>query len=124
MNELYWITVLGKISFVSVSIMIVLAIVWTVIIIGFIVTSNDSEYDYTETRGKLKSISKKLVLPTIIFLLLSIFIPSSRDLMAIYGVGGVIDYVQKNPDAKQLPDKYIKVLNKWADNELKNDSIK
>lgn len=124
MNELYWITVLGKISFVSVSIMIVLAIVWTVIIIGFIVTSNDSEYDYTEARGKLKSISKKLVLPTIIFLLLSIFIPSSRDLMAIYGVGGVIDYVQKNPDAKQLPDKYIKVLNKWADNELKNDSIK
>ena len=103
--------------------MIVLAIVWTAIIIGFIVASNDDEFD-TEIRGKLKSVSKKLVLPTIIFLLLSIFIPSSRDLMAIYGVGGVIDYVQENPDAKQLPDKYIKVLNKWVDNELKSDSIK
>ena len=44
--------------------------------------------------------------------------------MSIYGIGGVIDYVQENPDAKQLPDKYIKVLNKWADDKLKNDSIK
>lgn len=123
MSILYWITVLGNISVVSVSVMIVLAIVWTAIIIGFIVASNDDEFD-TEIRGKLKSVSKKLVLPTIIFLLLSIFIPSSRDLMAIYGVGGVIDYVQENPDAKQLPDKYIKVLNKWVDNELKSDSIK
>ena len=124
MSILYWITVLGNISFVSVGVMIVLAIAWTAIIIGFIVASDDDQFDYTETRGKLKSISKKLVLPTIIFLLLSIFIPSSRNLMAIYGIGGVIDYVQKNPDAKQLPDKYIKVLNKWADDELKNDSIK
>ena len=123
MSILYWITVLGNISVVSVSFMIVLAIVWTAIIIGFIVASNDDEFD-TEIRGKLKSVSKKLVLPTIIFLLLSIFIPSSRDLMAIYGIGGVIDYVQENPDAKQLPDKYIKVLNKWVDNELKSDSIK
>ena len=120
MSELYWITVLGNISVVSVCVMIVLAIVWTAIIIGFIVASGDDEFD-TEI---IKSVSKKLVLPTIIFLPLSIFIPSSRDLMAIYGVGGVIDYVQENPDAKQLPDKYIKVLNKWADDELKNDSIK
>lgn len=124
MSELYWITVLGNISFVSVGVMIVLAIVWTAIIIGFIVTSNDDQFDYTEAVGKLKSMSKKLILPTIIFLPLSIFIPTSRELIAIYGIGGVIDYVQENPDAKQLPDKYIKILNKWADDELKNDSIK
>ena len=123
MSILYWITVLGNISVVSVSVIVMLAIVWTAIIIGFIVASSDDQF-YTEIRGKLKSISKKLVLPTIIFLLSSIFIPTSRELMAIYGVGGVIDYIQENPDAKQLPDKYIKVLNKWADDELKNDSIK
>ena len=119
MSILYWITVLGNISVVSVSVIIVLAIVWTAIIIGFIVASNDDEFN-TEIRGKLKSVSKKLVLPTIIFLLLSIFIPSSRDLMAIYGVGGVIDYVQENPDAKQLPDKYIKVLNKHLIEGIEN----
>lgn len=123
MSELYWITVLGNISTVSISILIGLAFLWAGIVIGFAVSSSSDPFD-TEMRDKLKSVSKKLVLPTIIFLLLSIFIPSSRELMAIYGIGGVIDYVQENPDAKQLPDKYIKVLNKWADDELKNDSIK
>ena len=123
MSELYWITVLGNISAVSISILIGLAFLWAGIVIGFAVSSSSDPFD-TEMRDKLKSVSKKLVLPTIIFLLLSIFIPSSRELMAIYGIGGVIDYVQENPDAKQLPDKYIKVLNKWADDKLKNDSIK
>ena len=123
MSELYWITVFGNISAVSISILIGLAFLWAGIVIGFAVSSSSDPFD-TEMRDKLKSVSKKLVLPTIIFLLLSIFIPSSRELMSIYGIGGVIDYVQENPDAKQLPDKYIKVLNKWADDKLKNDSIK
>ena len=122
MSILYWITVLGNISVVSVSVMVVLIIVWTVIAIGFIITSNCDSEDM-KVRGHLKSVAKKALIPTIIFSLLSIFIPTSRELMMIYGIGGAIDYVQENPDAKQLPDKYIKVLNKWADDELKNDSI-
>lgn len=123
MSILYWITVLGNISVVSVSVMVVLIVVWTVIAIGFIITSNCDSEDM-KVRGHLKSTAKKVLIPTIIFSLLTIFIPSSRELMAIYGIGGVIDYVKENPDAKQLPDKYIKVLNKWADDELKSDSIK
>ena len=123
MNELYWITVLGNISVVSVSVMVVLIIVWTVIAIGFIITSNCDSVDM-EIRGHLKSVAKKALIPTIIFSLLSIFIPTSRELMMIYGIGGAIDYIQENPDVKKLPDTYIKILNKWADDKLKNDSIK
>lgn len=123
MSELYWITVLGNISVVSVSVMGGLIFAWAVIAIGFIITSHCDSEDM-KVRGHLKSVAKKALIPTIIFSLLSIFIPTSSELMAIYGVGGVIDYVQENPDAKQLPDKYIKVLNKWADDELKSDSIK
>ena len=122
MSELYWITVLGNISVVSVNVMVVLIILWTAIAIGFIITSNCDSEDL-KVRGHLKSVAKKILIPTIIFSLLSIFIPTSRELMMIYGVGGVIDYIQENPDTKQLPDKYIKVLNKWADDALKNDSI-
>lgn len=123
MSELYWITVLGNISVVSVNVMAVLIILWAAIAIGFIITSNCDSVDL-KVRGRLKSIAKKILIPTIIFSLLSIFIPTSRELMMIYGIGGAIDYIQENPDAKQLPDKYIKVLNKWADDALKNDSIK
>lgn len=123
MSELYWITVLGNISVVSVNVMVVLIILWAAIAIGFIITSNCDSVDL-KVRGHLKSIAKKILIPTIIFSLLSIFIPTSRELMMIYGIGGAIDYIQENPDVKQLPDKYIKVLNKWADDALKNDSIK
>lgn len=33
----------------------------------------------------------------------------------IYGVGSVVDYLQENEEAKQLPDKTIKALNTFAD---------
>ena len=36
--------------------------------------------------------------------------------MAIEWIGGTIDYIKSNDTAKQLPDKYIKVLDKWVDN--------
>ena len=39
-----------------------------------------------------------------------------NDALLIYGVGGTIDYVKSNETAKQLPDKYIKALDKWVDN--------
>ena len=36
--------------------------------------------------------------------------------MAIEWIGGTIDYIKSNDTAKQLPDKCIKALDKWADN--------
>lgn len=45
----------------------------------------------------------------------SIFIPSTKEMLLIYGVGGTIDYIRKNDTAKQLPDKCIKVLDCFAD---------
>lgn len=37
------------------------------------------------------------------------------------GIGSTIDYIKENPIAKQLPDKCIKILNKWADKQLKEN---
>lgn len=39
----------------------------------------------------------------------------------IYGVGSTIDYIKENPIAKQLPDKCFKIINKWADKQLKEN---
>jgi len=52
-----------------------------------------------------------------------VFIPTKKDALLIYGVGGTIDYIKQNPTAKQLPDKCVKVLDKWVDN-WSTDSIK
>ena len=57
-------------------------------------------------------------------LLLSVFIPSKGELYMIYGLGNTIDYLKENPTAKQLPDKCIKAIDKWADNLKEKESEK
>lgn len=44
-----------------------------------------------------------------------VFIPSTKEMYAIYGLGGTIDYLKENKTAKQLPDKVINALDKWID---------
>ena len=39
----------------------------------------------------------------------------------IYGVGSTIDYIKENPTAKQLPDKWVKILDKWVDEQLQKE---
>ena len=45
----------------------------------------------------------------------NIFNPTTKVLLYIYGVGGTIDYIKTNDTAKQLPDKCIKALDRFAD---------
>ena len=56
-------------------------------------------------------------------LVLFALVPSTKQAYIIWGVGGTIEYLRNNKDAEQLPDKTLKILNKWADNYLENDSI-
>ena len=57
---------------------------------------------------------------SLILLLGAIFIPSKQDLYVIYGIGSTIDYLKENPTAQGLPEKYIKVLDKIADEKLED----
>jgi tetrahydromethanopterin S-methyltransferase subunit D len=52
-----------------------------------------------------------------------VFIPSDKELMAIYGIGGTIDYIKSNDKAKQLPDKVVDALTKYLEtlNEEKKE---
>lgn len=79
-----------------------------------------SEYDTQEEkeaqrRGKV--IVKKLLITGFISLLLCCFIPSAKEMYAIYGIGGVIDYVKGNEKAKELPDKVIDTLDKYLNEQ-------
>jgi hypothetical protein len=42
-------------------------------------------------------------------------LPSKKDMLLIYGVGGTIDYIKNNDTAKQLPDKVVIALDKYFD---------
>lgn len=58
---------------------------------------------------------KWLLIVTFASGIFAVLIPSRKDLMAIYGVGGVIDYVESNEKAKELPDKVVEVLYDYLD---------
>jgi hypothetical protein len=66
---------------------------------------------------------KRSSITLIISSVISIFIPSTKEALLIWGVGSTIDYIQENETAKQLPDKCINALNDWVESlsDPKND---
>lgn len=71
----------------------------------------------------LKKLAKTSCIVFAICLLGVIVTPSTKEAYIIWGVGGTIDYLKQNKDAKQIPDKCVKALNCFLDREI-NDSTK
>ena len=125
MNEIYWITRLDTICKFLSAVAVVCFIISTVT--GIFAMFNRFEADDYEEGGKyynchmqkfkmFLSYFKRFIFVTIIACLIKFFIPTTNEALMIYGVGGTIDYIKSNETAKQLPDKCIKALDKWADN--------
>lgn len=126
MNELYWITRFSYFHTLSIIFMVVGFAVTFILLLTYYV--NNGQAIYEESRGYeqsakehreykntcLKSLKYSVPL-TILFVLLFLFIPTTKEALIIYGVGGTIDYVKQNPVAKRLPDKCVNALDKWVD---------
>lgn len=109
MNELYWITTLGKINTVC---WIFFAL--SILILLIAISSYFTFYDEDDIK-----ISIKLIKVGMITMLISIlgctFIPSKEDLYLIYGAGTIVDYCKDNSNVKEIPDKAIDALNRYLD---------
>ena len=107
--SLYWMSVLGNISFVCG----LFAIILTIAIIIASIVVDDIEY------AKSKFIGMSIALA--VLLLGSIFIPSTESLMKIYVVDNVVEYIENNDKVRELPDKVIeccdKLMNEYLDEE-------
>ena len=125
MNEIYWVTRLDAIC----DFLTVIAVVCFLIsaVIGFLAVCSKREihsckkgsehWNYCVQEFKMFSnYSKRFIFVTIIACLINFFIPTTNEALMIYGIGGAINYIKSNETAKQLPDKCIKALDKWADN--------
>lgn len=128
MNELYWITRFYSINATIGTIIVLSIIVSICAFISFNCGIHDGDFEYNE---RVRSICKKLInitkisfVITIISTIAFIFTPSQKEAYLIWGLGGTIDYLKENPAAKQIPDKCVKLLDKWVTDELENDSIK
>ena len=115
MKSLYWISVLGSLDVIVQVIIFFLCIAAVIFGFSYLFT------DYDEDRLKYKKRFLVTLSIGLITAVLSLFVPSKQDLYIIYGVGNVIDYIKENPDAQQLPDKTIQVLNKMADDYIQKE---
>lgn len=121
MSELYWLGVLGNLHdlgevvvFLSIIVLCGLGI-WTITI------GSDC---YDEPFKKIKRMFKCSIYALVFGVTICVFIPSTKSLLIIYGVGGTIDYLKENKDANKIPDKCIKALDKYLDDALKEDKDK
>ena len=132
MNEIYWITRLTIICNFLTAVAVVSFLISAVT--GFLAVCSKREihsckkgsehWNYCMKEFKmLSNYSKRFIFVTIIAGLINFFIPTTNEALMIYGVGGTIDYVKSNETAKQLPNKCIKALNKWADNLNEEEDI-
>ena len=115
MSELYWLGVLGNLhDFGEVVVVLSILALW---VLGIVTISLGSDYD--EPFKKIKRKFKCSIYALVFGATICLFIPSTKNLLIIYGVGGTIDYLKENKDANKIPDKCVKALDKYLDDALK-----
>ena len=93
-------------------------------ILNIVGSCEDPErYDSFSPRSKIvfKKGFKIVLWIFIPFLLLSSFLPNSKQAAIIYTAGTAIEYIQNNEKIQELPDKTVDCLNKFIDEYLNED---
>ena len=121
MGDLYWIITIGHLSGLFVAFCITFGILFGLWIIKLLVDQNEQPND-KELYKSDKKWAKTFATIVIVSALGIVFVPNQKELLAIYGVGGTIDYIKSNDTAKQLPDKCINALDKWVDSYVKEEN--
>ena len=120
MSELYWLNVLGNLHELCGVVVFLCIFVLAASGIWVFLCSTDGE----KPSPIIKKVFKGSFFVIVFGAIMAIFIPSTKNLLIIYGVGGTIDYVKENKDANKIPDKCIKALDKYLDDALKGDKDK
>ena len=109
MNELYWISVVGKLH-IAFGVSIGISLIFLAIVI---LGEGDADEDL-----EIKSLSYKckfFMILTLIFALCTILTPNKKELYLIYGAGTILDYCEGDSKVKEIPDKAIEALNRYLD---------
>lgn len=116
MTEIYWLQRLGNIGFCF-NVVFCVCIIIALVILVWCITD-----DFQPFRDKsFIHMVKKFAMVFAFFTAGVIFIPTQTDIMAIYGLGGTIDYIKSNDKAKELPDKVVDALTRYIDHIEKEE---
>ena len=123
MSELYWLNVLGNLNGFCRFFLVLSIIAFVVCVIFYFVSQDEDLYSLTS-----KSIAKFIRFTLLPILIISTigntFIPDTKTLYVIYGVGGTLDYLKENKTAKQIPDKAILALDKFLNEQIGDNDNK
>jgi len=113
MTEMYFFNVIGSLSNLF-------AATWiaALCVIGFSLIFAPLIYDVVvenDCVSECKKVCKTIIAVLVISAIGDVVTPSTKEMYAIYGVGNIIDYIESNDKAKQLPDKCIDALTRLAD---------
>lgn len=124
MSELYWLNVLGNLNGFC-RFFMVLSIIAFVVCVIFCFVSKDEDLDFPLTSKSIAKFIRFTLLPILIISTIgNTFIPDTKTLYVIYGVGGTLDYLKENKTAKQIPDKAILALDKYLNEQLGDNDKK
>ena len=116
MAEIYWITRLGPLHVVG---WILLSA--GVLILFLLIPAYLSGFNEDEDAETFKLLKKIAIISFIVGGVIHTFIPTTKEFIAIWGIGSTIEYLESNEKAKQLPDKCVKALEKFADEYLSEE---
>lgn len=122
MKEIYWLQVIGNIGDFSVTALVVTIIALTILTIGYCAFEVYDDDDRKKQTAIVKWLRRSAI-GIAISVVGVVFIPSDKELMVIYGIGGTIDYIKSNDKAKELPDIVVDALTKYLEtlNEEKKE---
>lgn len=114
MEELYWITRLDYLKGLFIVIITISGFAAPISWIFKNVSDKSEKIIFTKMF--------KVSLPSLLISVIGLtFIPSTKEMLLIYGVGGTIDYIKQNETIQQLPDKCIDALYLFIDDYIKEE---
>lgn len=111
MNTIYWITRLDGIVITS---WILFAISISFVLIGIIEAYLIDLLD-DEVKERTKVLFKVFTPIAIITLLLTLFVPTTKEAIVIYGGGKILNYVESNEKLQNMPDKVVELTDEYID---------
>lgn len=117
MKELYFINLIGNLNMAAWVVFGVLCFATSTLVISYFM-----DYESGELRNN--KLLKPMLIVAATCLVLGILLPTKKEGYIIYGIGSVVDYIQENDEARQLPDKTVKMLNALADKYTEEEEEK
>lgn len=114
MEELYWITRLDAVHAV-ICFLVAAGVIVSIALFLWTIGEDD------ETSAPVKPKIKCFAILGLVGVLGSVFVPTTKEALVIYGVGGTIDYIKQDTVAQKLPQKAIIALDKYLDESINNN---